>query len=208
MRDLDPSPRMPSQIVGYEDVRLVSLGNGKFGASATVCDRIPSRRMIARLILDEVGNVSLAQLMPGRQWHEKNWMPVVHEGGQIAWIYSLDPTVIIGAVDKQIACPFALDHLRGGAVVRIWGGYLAVTHEVVEANEGRLYLHRFVKLSENFQVVAVSPAWVFAHHGIEFCAGLARDGEDLVLSYGFEDREAWVMRVSAEEVRNLGWMTP
>ena len=205
MEDLDPAQRYPSGIVGYEDVRLVSV-DGDLTASATVCDRDPGgRRLVARLHIDDDGDVARADVQPSNQLHEKNWMPL-SVGGQLTWIYSLDPTAVLPGPLRD--CPLALDHLRGGAAIAHEGGYLCVTHEVVEASDGRIYLHRFVRLDADWRVTGVTPAWVFAHHGVEFCAGLARDGDQLVMSYGVEDREAWVMRVDVRDVGEMRWIAP
>ncbi len=214
MRDLDPGPRKPSAITGYEDIRLASL-KGKLVASATVCDRDPARRLIARLELDPTGSIQQAFVQPSRQWHEKNWMPFA-AGGKLAWVYSIDPTIVLVSAERAEEMetrikpsPLSLEHLRGGAVIPFEDGYLAVCHEVVETNEGRLYLHRFVRMSAEHEVTAASPAWVFCHHGIEFCAGLAlRDKKELLLSYGIGDKEAWIMRIDAEEVLAMKWITP
>ena len=207
MRDLDGSPRVRSRILGYEDVRLASVtGRGgvrELVGSATVCDRVADRRLIARLDLTPAGDVRRATVQPSNQQHEKNWMPL-SVGGRHTWIYSLDPTAVIPGPLRD--CPLSLDHLRGGAAAALDDGYLCVTHEVVEADEGRVYLHRFVRLDARFCVTAVSPAWVFEHHGIEFCAGMVLDGPRLVLSYGVEDREAWVARVNVKEVLAMKWI--
>jgi predicted GH43/DUF377 family glycosyl hydrolase len=80
-------------------------------------------------------------------------------------------------------------------------------HEVIEADEGRIYLHRFVKLDEEFHVTAVSPAWVFEHYGIEFCCGVACDEDELILSFGIRDCEAWITRVNVKEIKAMKWMT-
>jgi tetratricopeptide (TPR) repeat protein len=207
MQDLDDNAiRYPSQIVGYEDVRLVSIGD-KLTGSATVCDRDPEgRRLIARLHFSAKGDVKRADVQPTNQIHEKNWMPLVVDG-DLAWIYSLDPTAILPGPLR--ACPFALEHLRGGAAIAYGKGYLCVMHEVIDSDTGRVYLHRFVKLDKRFVVTAVSPSWVFAHHGIEFAAGLARgSGKQILISYGIEDHEAWVVRVDAKEIEAMKWMTP
>jgi glycosyltransferase involved in cell wall biosynthesis len=208
MRDLDTSPRQPSQIVGYEDIRLVSIrgpDGDVLAGSSTVCDRDPERRMIARLDFDRDGNIERAVVQPTNQQHEKNWMPL-SVSGEFTYIYSLDPTAILPGPLRH--CPFALEHLRGGAAIAFNDGYLCVMHETIEANESRIYLHRFVRLDPEFNVTAVSPAWIFAHHGIEFCAGLVLDGTSLVLSYGITDREAWIMRVDVREVEAMRWITP
>jgi predicted GH43/DUF377 family glycosyl hydrolase len=146
-----------------------------------------------------------ADVQPSRQPHEKNWMPL-SVNGKFTWIYSLDPTAILPGPLRS--CPFSLEHLRGGAAINFKGEYLCVTHEVIETDEGRIYLHRFVRLDERFNVKAVSPAWVFNHHSIEFCAGMVQDDTQLVLSYGIEDREAWIMQVDVTEVEAMKWITP
>jgi tetratricopeptide (TPR) repeat protein len=208
MRDLDASPRQDSKIVGYEDIRLISVeGSEKntLSGSATVCDRDASRRMIARIHLNSDHDVERAVVQPSNQFHEKNWMPISTEG-RIAWIYSLDPTMILPGPTRN--CPFALEHLRGGAAIAFEDGYLCVVHEVIETDESRVYLHRFVQLDERFNVIGVSVSWIFDHYGIEFCAGIAQDGDDIVLSYGLDDRESWIARVSAEEIEKMKWMNP
>lgn len=208
MLDLDPSPRRESRIVGYEDVRLVSIDGSDSAvltASATVCDRDPNRRLIARLYLDEDGNVRRAIVQPSNQLHEKNWMPL-SVNGEFTWIYSLDPTCILPGPLRS--CPFALEHLRGGAAICFDDGYLCVAHEAIDTDEDRIYLHRFVRLDGKWNVVAVSPAWIFADYGIEFCPGLVLDGDELVLSYGIKDQEAWVARVDVKEVEEMEWITP
>lgn len=211
MQDLDPAARVRDAIaVGYEDMRLASIkvrGKDALTGSATVCDRHPGTlRRIVRLHLTPKGDVRRAEVQPTNQLHEKNWMPLSVDG-KLAWIYSLDPTAILPGPLRE--CPFALDHQRGGAAMPLKKGYLCVTHEVLPIDGKRAYLHRFVRLDEKFNVVAVSPVWVFERYGIEFCAGIAhgRPGQ-LVLSYGVHDREAWIAHVDLREIERMRWMTP
>ena len=206
MQDLDPTPRLRAIAVGYEDVRLVSI-KGRLTGSATVCDRHPNNmRRIVRLHLTPKGDVKRADLQPTNQLHEKNWMPLSVDD-KITWIYSLDPTAILPGPLRK--CPFALDHLRGGAAMAFKDGYLCIVHEVLPIDGKRVYLHRFIRLDSRFNVVAVSPAWVFKHYGIEFGAGIApgRPGQ-LVLSYGIHDREAWIAHIDMREIEKMKWMKP
>jgi hypothetical protein len=83
-----------------------------------------------------------------------------------------------------------LKDLRGGSqVIPHDDGWLCLTHEVAWRPE-RVYLHRFVKFTKDFHVEAISDPFYFQHVGIEFCAGLARDAERLVASYGVNDASA------------------
>jgi tetratricopeptide (TPR) repeat protein len=206
MRDLDRSLRIPSQVVGYEDMRLVSVKD-TLSASATACDRNDQGPRIVRLHLTPSGDVKRADVQPSNQRCEKNWMPLSIDG-ELAWIYSLDPTAILSKSGPLRKCALALDHLRGGAATRFGAGYLCVAHETIDEPDGRIYLHRFVRLDKKFNVTAVSPAWIFEGHGIEFCAGLAKVKKQLVLSYGVKDREAWIMKVDVKEVEAMRWITP
>ena len=72
-------------------------------------------------------------------------------------------------------------------------GRLAVVHEAIDmSRRRRCYTHRFVRLDDGFAVTHVSPPFVFLHRGVEFCAGLAvRDGL-AILSFGFQDAEAYL----------------
>lgn len=206
IQDLDPTPRHRSAIVGYEDIRLVSV-KGVLSGSATVCDRDPEgRRMIAKLDLDAKRNVKRAHVQKTNQLHEKNWMPLSNNG-EFAWIYSLDPTAILpGPLHKS---PLRLEHLRGGAAIPFKDGYLCVTHEVIDdIPETRVYLHRFVKLDSTFKVQSVSESWIFSHYGIEFCAGLVQHKGQLLLSYGVADREAWLMKINTKDLERMKWITP
>jgi glycosyltransferase involved in cell wall biosynthesis len=210
IHDLDPAKRQSSRIVGYEDIRLCVVKD-KLTMSSTVCDRDPARRQIARLHLTPDGDISHAEVQQSRQWHEKNWMPICL-GNKLSWIYSIGPSTIVVPTSHNVMIqksPLELEHLRGGAAIPFEGGWLAVTHEAIDTEEKRIYLHRFVQLDESFRVSSVSQAFLFHHHGIEFCAGMAKDDEELILTYGVEDKEAWVLRVRIEDIQTgLHWITP
>ena len=75
MRDLDRSPRQPSKVVGYEDVRLASVDGQLFG-SATVHDRGGVQVAALRI---ESGNVVRAMVQRTERV-EKNWMPFERNG--------------------------------------------------------------------------------------------------------------------------------
>lgn len=203
MNDLDSSHRYESQIVGYEDVRLVSV-KGRLTGSATVCDRDPEgRKLIARLDL-EYCNIRRATVQHSNQLNEKNWMPL-SVNDRLTWIYSLDPVAILPG--PLLTPALKLDHLRGGAAMPFGDGFLCVTHEVIHDPTGRIYLHRFVRMSRDFEITSVSKAWVFSHFGIEFCAGIAGHDGRITLSYGLRDSEAWLVTFGAEELESIEWIT-
>src|SRR5262249_39270334 len=109
---------------------------------------------------------------------------------------------------------FTVDNLSGSSQVIPFGdGYLAVLH-TAHAMPGepykRYYHHRFVQYDRDFRVEHLSLPFCFNDRTIEFCAGMCtHPSEDkLVLSYGVNDREAWLATVSVDEVESMLWASP
>ena len=191
--------RFPSQIQGYEDCRLFSLRD-RWYATATVCDRNPiDRREIALLTFEGADIVDARVLSgPGRKRHEKNWMPFV-ASGELALLYTCGPTVVLDcdpdsaetAVRSRNAAPALARGFRGGSQgVECAEGQLFVVHEVVRAGSALRYLHRLVLLDREMRLAAVTPSFTFTTDRVEFCAGMARRNDDLVLSFGVSDAAA------------------
>jgi hypothetical protein len=79
-----------------------------------------------------------------------------------------------------------------------------VIHEAPAETDGpRRYLHRFASLDAYGRLTGVSRPFHFGRLGVEFAAGLAWmvPGERLVVSYGVEDRQAWLATLDAADVR-------
>ena len=203
-------PVQPARVLGYEDCRLLRVGD-RWVATAAVYDRnVEERYEVALLELDgpRVGTVQIAGSTPGR--HEKNWMPFT-DGGTLHLVYGLDPpavlrwdagtastTVVTGDPGRERG------RYRGGSQgVQVDGGWLFVVHDVTGSGAQRRYVHRFVLLDAEHRLAGVSPPFTFAHELIEFCAGIAPRGGDLVLSFGIDDQEAHLVVVSRNEVMEL-----
>jgi glycosyltransferase involved in cell wall biosynthesis/predicted GH43/DUF377 family glycosyl hydrolase len=208
-------PRYPSRVQGYEDCRLIQLG-GCWFATATVRDRNPDERCeIVLLELDgtEIAGVSILT-GPAPFQHQKNWMPFVM-GAELGFVYGCAPTIVLrldrstGTVDEIARNPaprYAAD-LRGGSQgLWVGDGFLFVVHEVWPEDRGRSYTHRFVLLDESYRLTGISPRFRFVSRGVEFCAGLARRGDDLLLSFGVGDRAACLAVVDKDEA--LGLLDP
>lgn len=202
--------RYPSRIQGYEDCRLVKVGEDWY-ATATVCDLNPvERRDIALLRFEGSEVVAVHHLAgPHPERHEKNWMPFVSDG-ELQIVYRCSPTTILrcdpgsGEVEEVAAtpAPALADDLRGGSQgVAVEDGYLFVVHEVDRSASVLRYLHRFLRLDDQLGLAAVSPPFGFTTDRVEFCAGLARHGDgELVLSFGVSDAAAGLAVVSLAEV--------
>jgi hypothetical protein len=92
--------------------------------------------------------------------------------------------------------------LRGGSQflqIGTAGDLLGIVHDVVWHGNKREYLHRFA-LIKSCRLHALSDAFYFERKGIEFCAGLARDSNTLIASFGVDDKEPWLAKFSLPDV--------
>ena len=141
-----------------------------------------------------------------RRRREKNWTPVLG-GGELRFIYTFDPAVLMDRDGHETATripEFAADHFRGGSqAIPFDNGYLCVIHEMVLIENKRTYIHRFVQTDRDGVLISCSRPFYFLAKGIEFAAGLARrpQGNRLLVSFGFEDKEAWLAEFDEEDVR-------
>lgn len=208
----DRPARFPSPVRGLEDLRLF-MWRGSWHVIGTSRELDPTTRCrmaVARIdgsdLTDLTALPDLDRLRP-----EKNWMPLV-DGDRLRFVYSLHPLVVLewdpqNAVLREVVRSpgaTALEGLRGGSqAIRVDEGWLLIGHTVVETESRRLYRHRFVLLDDDLQACSWSEPFSFERYGVELCAGLAQRGDDLLISYGVEDRAARLMAVSRSAVLDL-----
>lgn len=211
-------PRTEYPVDGLEDCRLRHTAGG-LGVSATVRNVSPfdGRCRIA------VGEIDLAtatvtglRVLDGltAQEHEKNWMPIEARGG---WLYACshgghvvtvdaDPGMAGGwqLAQRAKAPPIAAEFRGGSQLVRVRDGWLAVIHEVAYLEHRRAYEHRLAWFDANLRLGAVSQPFAFREkQAIEFAAGMARQGDRLVISFGVRDAEAWLVALTEEDAWRL-----
>jgi predicted GH43/DUF377 family glycosyl hydrolase len=212
-RALRPEPH-ESQIAGYEDCRLIEF-EGRWYASATVCDMNALERREIALLRFEGVEVAHAQPLAGPDptRHEKNWMPFVHEG-ELHFLYSCSPTLVLrcdvhsGAMTPvaEGEAPIAAGFRGGSQGVPVADGHLFVIHETVREEHALRYLHRFVLLDRELRLAGATPRFTFTSDRVEFCAGMAARGQELVLSFGVSDAAAGLAVLALDEV--LGLLAP
>jgi hypothetical protein len=105
--------------------------------------------------------------------------------------------------------PTAPADQRGGTQAIKWGNmYIAITHEVdlfknyLQQKDG-IYRHRLVLWDDQFNFVGLSKAFSFLDARIEFCVGAAVHNGDLLISFGFQDNAAFVLRTPRQVVEDL-----
>jgi len=90
--------------------------------------------------------------------------------------------------------------LRGGSqVIPYKDGYLALIHVVnlFTSEAGRkdaIYRHAFVYWDKNFDLIKISKQFNFMGADIEFCAGMAIKDDSMLITFGFQDNAAYIVK--------------
>lgn len=146
---------------------------------------------------------------------EKNWVPVLDKPYHfIKWTM---PTELVVAdpdasICQQVAVkptPIPSKDQRGSSQVVKWGSlYISITHEVdlfknyLNQKDG-IYRHRLCVWDEQFNFVGLSKEFSFLDARIEFCVGAAILDGDLLISFGFQDNAAFVLRTPKVVIEDL-----
>lgn len=203
---------------GAEDARLFWRDGGwKF--TATIMEpHTPVGRMTYWHFDEKTMNATLLKIYPGRHPErvEKNWIPAADGGGDFDYIYG--PNIVVKDDNfVEVGPRDNLPPLRGGSQLLPDGdGYLSVCHitspadptKMVFSNKtftmvpsrARKYEHLFVRYDKSGKVVALSPTFTFDMEDVEYVAGMTRRGDDLVLSFGVDDKKSFIAEIPYSEV--------
>jgi hypothetical protein len=201
------------EFVGLEDARIFCW-DGKLYTSGVRrdLDTIGTGRMeLCEIEVhdDEVVEVSRLRIeLPNdpNSYCEKNWMPFLDlPYHYIKWsnpteIVKVDPenqtseTIFLGE-RKNIP-----RDLRGGSQVISWKDYyVAITHEVdlFQSETDRkdaVYRHRICFWDKNFNLIKWTDDFSIMGGHVEFCVGLIQQGTDFLMSFGFQDNAAYLLK--------------
>ena len=104
-----------------------------------------------------------------------------------------------------------LQNLRGGShVIPFKGGRMCIIHEVdlwknkLQQKDAK-YTHRFVRWDNNWNIKHISEPFSFMDGEIEFCCGLAEYKNDLLITFGFQDNAAYLLKMNKDLLNKLKW---
>ena len=189
---------------GLEDGRMflfegrrAALFSGLF--HNTVRGRTVMRNtMVLMPDLDEPERVEILHVGRAR---EKNWMPLA-EDGRLYAVYSTRPWLVHDLADFSVVGEYEglPENWSGGSqVVPYHDGYLCVVHRRIGnwPDPATRYEHAFVRMDAAFAPLDMSAPFFFFGAGIVFCAGLDWHGDELCLSFGRSDRDAYLLWVGS-----------
>ena len=207
--------------IGQEDVRLFRWEDKLYtcGVRRDI-DEIGTGRMeMCEVELDgeEFVEVTRDRIeVPEKEGYlEKNWMPVLDM--PYHFLRHADPVELVKVDCKNNNCKPVIKKdwsekisntklktgdLRGGSQVIPFGEYrLCITHECffphhpVGNGKDAHYHHRFVFYDKDWNIVKVSKQFKFMDAMIEFNCGLTEIGEDLLITFGFQDNAAYILKM-------------
>jgi hypothetical protein len=211
------------EFVGLEDCRIV-----RWHGKLYVCgvrrdlDQVGTGRMeLSELEITENGIKEVAQYRiptPGdnSSYCEKNWMPIIDmpfhfvkwtNGTEIVkYDIETGTTTQTNLTDwKELGC---ID-LRGGSQVIPYdeNHRFALNHEtfLTKSEAGRkdgIYRHRFIVWDKDWNIVKVSKRFSFLEANIEFAVGMCEYKNDYLMTFGFQDNAAYLLRAPKKFVKD------
>ena len=207
--------------IGQEDVRLFRWEDKLYtcGVRRDI-DEIGTGRMeMCEVELDgeEFVEVTRDRIeVPEKEGYlEKNWMPVLDM--PYHFLRHADPVELVKVDCKNNNCEPVIKKdwsekisntklktgdLRGGSQVIPFGEYrLCITHECffphhpVGNGKDAHYHHRFVFYDKDWNIIKVSKQFKFMDAMIEFNCGLTEVGDDLLITFGFQDNAAYILKM-------------
>ncbi len=103
------------------------------------------------------------------------------------------------------ALPPRYEGLRGGSQLLQVGddAWLGIGHEMRFVQNKKYYWHTFYLVDSQGKMKAASPPMKLVSNGIEFAAGMAIDGDRVVISYGVDDMECRVGETKLSAVMEI-----
>lgn len=201
--------------VGLEDARLVEWNNKLYlsGVRRDTTTNGQGRMELSEIIIKNNKIIEKERIRipaPGLDdsYCEKNWMPVINK--PYTYVKWTNPTEIVEVdpINKTCSTTILTDYknlntrdLRGGSqVIFLHNKYLAIVHEVnlFKSETGKknaIYTHRFVVWNEQFELLEISESFSFLDAKIEFCCGIAEYKDNLLISFGFQDNAAFLLKM-------------
>lgn len=168
-------------------------------------------------------------LPPKSSYLEKNWMPILDMPYHyVKWsnpleIVKVDPntkktqsapkgditTIPSKSVINKSFTIYGIRDQRGGSqVIPFQEGRVAILHECDffyndNNKKDSHYYHRFIFWDKDWNVTKISKPFKFMDTQIEFCVGLAQNGDDFLISFGYQDNASYVLKMPTKTLNYL-----
>jgi FkbM family methyltransferase len=210
------------EFIGLEDGRLVRWDNKLYlcGVRRDTKTNGEGRMELSKLdvnkdIVKEVKRSRIEAPNDPNSYCEKNWMPVTDMPYHfIKWT---NPTELVKVDPETNTSKTVLlkegvgefQNLRGGSQIIPYGeDRICIIHEVdlwknkLEQKDAK-YTHRLVMWDKDWNIKHISEPFSFMGGEVEFCCGLAEYKGDLLITFGFQDNAAYILKCQKEKFINI-----
>lgn len=209
---------------GLEDARLVQWEGKHYlvGVRRDTTTDGQGRMEYSEIVIDkekwtvkETARQRIPAPLANDSYCEKNWVPILDKPYRfVKWTM---PTEIVFGNPRAFECqqvllkdtPVPPADQRGSSHVLKWGSfYISITHEVslfknYLQQKDAIYRHRLCVWDEEFNFLGLSHPFSFLDGRVEFCVGAAILDGDLLISWGFQDNAAFILRTPKSVVDDL-----
>jgi tetratricopeptide (TPR) repeat protein len=206
------------EFIGLEDARVVNWNDNLYLTGVRRDTKTDGEGRMELSVIDSGSKETERYRIepPTKSYCEKNWMPILDM--PYHYVKWTNPTEVVKVniekgtsetihlVEQDIKFP---RDIRGGSqVIPYRNMYIALTHEVdlwknEQGKKDAQYYHRFIVWDKNWKIVHYSNEFKFMTGAIEFSCGLAFDGSDFIIPFGFQDSTAYVLKVPANVIEDM-----
>lgn len=197
------------EFVGLEDARLVRWNSHLYmcGVRRDTTTNGEGRMEFTELDSSRVEMYRHRIQPPKPTYCEKNWMPVIDMPYHfVKWA---NPTEVVkvdidkGTSESVVLKPGVgnLQNMRGGSQVITYNDKrICLIHELnffrnKLQQKNATYTHRFVTWDMDWNIVNISEPFSFMGGEIEFCCGMTEYKDDILVSFGFQDNAAYLLKI-------------
>ena len=205
------------EFVGLEDARIVKWDNKLFLCGVR---RDTTTNGVGRMEMSEIVDgqeVNRTRIEPpAPSYCEKNWMPVIDMPYHFVKWSNPTEVVKVNLENKSSETVFISKEtlelprdIRGGSQVVPYKDYrIALTHEVdlwhnEQGKKDAHYYHRFIVWDKDWNIVATSDAFKIFGANIEFSCGMAVQEDNLLITMGFQDSSAFIVKMPCAYFESL-----
>ena len=206
------------EFIGLEDGRLVKWDNKLYLCGVRRDTKTNGEGRMELSELKKYKEVKRSRIQPPNDpnsYCEKNWMPVIDMPYHfVKWT---NPTELVKVnpetnTSETIILKDGVGshlNLRGGSQIIPYGNdRICIIHEVdlwknkLEQKDAK-YNHRLVIWDKDWNIKHISESFSFMDGEIEFCCGLAEYKGDLLITFGFQDNAAYILKVQKEKLIDM-----
>ena len=210
--------------IGLEDARIVKWLD-KYYLCGVRRDTTTNGQGRMELSEIKINNDSVKEVNRSRievedkdSYCEKNWMPILSK--PFHFVKWTDPTEVVNVdLENKIAKRVFLKEkkystkydIRGGSPLIKWfdENYLCITHEVEftlknqNGHKNASYYHRFVVFNKEYDIIHLTEPFNFMTGKIEFCIGLERYKNDILIVFGFQDNCSYIIKINKDKLKMI-----